>query len=68
MVRLHPDKCDLGLELVSDKTKDIIQYYVYRVEKDFSDGSINWWELRMGQESYKAYPSLRGSRMIIYND
>ena len=65
--RLYTDGCDIGLELVSEKTGYISVWYISDVDKD-GEGDMRFWVLYPTAESLDQFPGLRGYKMVIYND
>lgn len=64
--RLYNDACDVGLILVSNRTKEEATWVAVDVSRD--DEDIHHWILHPTSEAIRKHPRLEGYTMIIFND
>ena len=64
--QVYQDSCDLGFELVSDKTGVTALFHVYQTDRCLFDTVA--WHLRPTDESIRRNPGLQNTRVIIFND
>jgi hypothetical protein len=64
---IYDDACDVGFQIVSDKTSRVATFYLSHTERD-REGDIQVWTLRPIPETEREMPQLKGSVINIFND
>ena len=68
MFRIYGDACDVGIRVVSHKTRcETMWYLETEVRNEFENETI-LWRFRPTIETVRAYPNLAGWVLEIYND
>jgi hypothetical protein len=64
--RAYNDACDLGFEMFSQKTGRLATFIVNEVVKQ--EGDIQKWVLTPDSHTEKKIPTLKGTRVEVFND
>ena len=68
LFRIYGDACDVGIRVVSHKTRRAAVWYLEtEVRNEFENETI-LWRFRPTTETVRAYPNLAGWILEIYND
>jgi hypothetical protein len=65
--RLYGDACDIGIELVSHRTRECARFAL-REQKADSDSDIMHWDFYPTTETLRAQPQLEGHVVRVFND
>lgn len=65
--QLYSDACDEGITLISETTGKEANYYINSVDKD-DEGDTCGWNLLPTQETIRALPKLKNTKVLIIND
>ena len=64
--RVYADSCDLGVVVVSHKTGKAAKYAIEKIVKD--EGEVVSWELVPTRDAVRMNPTLRGTKVVLFND
>lgn len=67
IIRVWPDSCDVGVEVVSEKTGAHVKFFVSHTHVD-PEGDVQYYDLKPTPESLRKVPAVKGMSMILFND
>lgn len=67
MGQIFPDSCDMGIELHSDHTGNVAQFFVTKEKRD-GEGDLEAWILIPTAKSLQNIPRLADMSVVIFND
>lgn len=68
-IRVYPDACDIGLEVVSRKTGHSVRFAIEKEVYDNSeDHELQHIELVPTFDSVRREPAVKGWKIILFND
>jgi hypothetical protein len=66
-VQIYDDACDIGFTLQSARTGVKSNFFLEHEEWD-EEGELRFWRLHPTAETLRRCPTLKGTRVIIWND
>lgn len=61
------DAIDDGFSLVSAKTGNVADFYIYRAERD-RESEITHWVLKPTSDTIRLFPHLKDTTVVVFND
>jgi hypothetical protein len=68
LIRIYPDACDLGLELLSERTGEVAKFAVCGEDRDPNENELMAIYLKPTAETLRRLPRLNGCRITLFND
>lgn len=65
--QIHPEACDLGLKLFSQRLGSVISYVLSETLQN-SDQEVVAWRLVPTLESERKHPQCKGTQVLLVND